>query len=226
MTSMFRTAMGPDFDRLHPALQRRFSVGLDSGEACLGDGVMDEIWLGGAWVRPFLLLGATRNILVPEAGRGVPFSIENVPYVDSFGRESVSFVRTFGFPDQARRFDAQMVLAPQGDRIIDYLGTHQHLAADLHLATDGRGGLVIRSGAYRFREGPVDLDLPPLVTAEALVHETYQEPTDTFHIDVQVTNRWFGPIFGYRGSFRARYLDASTLGVRPGLRPVREECRA
>ena len=33
MTSIFRTAMGDaEFGRLHPQLQRRFSVGLDSGE--------------------------------------------------------------------------------------------------------------------------------------------------------------------------------------------------
>jgi hypothetical protein len=225
MTSMFRTVMGSDFDRLHPELQRRFSVGLASGEACTGDGVMDEIWHGGRWVRPFLGLGGSRNILVPRAGHRIPFTIENVPYRDNFGRETVSFVRTFRFPDGARRFDAQMVLGPQGDRIVDYLGTHQHLASDLHLATDGRGGLVIRSGAHRFREGRIDVGVPTLVAGEAAVHETYDDRAGCFRIRVHVANRRFGPLFGYRGSFRTSYVDAATLGVRSGLRPVREECR-
>jgi hypothetical protein len=39
-------------------------------------------------------------------------------------------------------------------------------------------------------------------------------------------NRHFGPLFGYEGSFRATYTDVRTRGVRPGLRPVREEARA
>ena len=86
-TSIFRTVMGADFERLHPQLQRRFSVGLASGEACTGRGVMDRIWHGRAFVKPFLALGTTRNILVPRAGRGVPFVIENVPYSDGYGRE-------------------------------------------------------------------------------------------------------------------------------------------
>jgi hypothetical protein len=72
MTSIFRTVMGADFERLHPELRRRFSVGLASGEACTGHGVMDRVWHGRGFVKPFLALGATRHILVPRQGRNVP----------------------------------------------------------------------------------------------------------------------------------------------------------
>ncbi|GAA2735906.1 DUF4166 domain-containing protein [Streptomyces nogalater] len=226
MTSIFRTAMGPGFDRLHPALRRRFSVGLAGGEACTGRGVMDRIWHGPAFVKPFLALGGTRNILVPRAGRNVPFVIENVPYTDGFGRETVSFVRTFDLPGRARRFDAQMVLGPRGDRVLDYLGTHQHLATDLHFHAEPDGSLLIRSGAHRFREGPVDLRVPELVGATAEVRESYDETTGRFRVRVRVVNRYFGPLFGYEGSFTASYTDIRACGVRPGLRPVREEARA
>ncbi|MEU2063883.1 DUF4166 domain-containing protein [Streptomyces sp. NPDC013455] len=226
MTSIFRTAMGPAFHRLHPALQRRFSVGLASGEACTGRGVMDRIWHGPAFVKPFLALGATRNILVPRAGRNVPFVIENVPYADSFGRETVSFVRTFHLPGRARRFDAQMVLGPRGDRVLDYLGTHQHLASDLHFHAESDGSLLIRSGAHRFREGPVDVRVPELIGATAEVRESYDEAAGRFRIRVRVVNRYVGPLFGYEGSFTASYSDVRARGVRPGLRPVREEARA
>ncbi|MDH6219843.1 DUF4166 domain-containing protein [Streptomyces pseudovenezuelae] len=224
--SIFRTVMGADFDRLHPHLQRRFSVGLASGEACIGRGVMGRIWHGGAFVKPFLALGATRNILVPREGRDVPFVIENVPYVDSFGRETVTFVRTFDLPAGPRRFDAQMVLSPKGDRVLDYLGTHQHLASDLHFRAEPDGSLLIRSGEHRFREGVVDVRVPELIGATAEVRESYDDTTDRFRIRVRVVNRYFGPLFGYEGSFRATYTDIRTCGVRPGLRPVREESRA
>jgi hypothetical protein len=201
-------------------------VGLAGGEACTGHGVMERIWHGRGFVKPFLALGGTRNILVPRAGRNVPFMIENVPYADTFGRETVSFVRTFDLPGRPRRFDAQMVLSPKGDRVLDYLGTHQHLASDLHLSAEPDGSLLIRSGEHRFREGPVDVRVPELIGADAEVRESYDDSTGRFRIRVRVENRRFGPLFGYEGTFRATYTDVRTRGVRPGLRPVREEARA
>ncbi|MER6123809.1 DUF4166 domain-containing protein [Streptomyces sp. NPDC001795] len=226
MTSIFRTVMGADFERLHPQLRRRFSVGLVSGQACTGRGVMDRVWRGRGLVKPFLALGGTRNILVPRQGRNVPFVIENVPYADTFGRETVTFVRTFDLPGRARRFDAQMVLSPKGDRVLDYLGTHQHLASDLYFRAEPDGSLLIRSGEHRFREGPVDVRVPELIGAEAEVRESFDESTGCFRIRVRVVNRYFGPLFGYEGSFTVSYEDVGVRGVRPGLRPVREEARA
>ncbi|MGW7379700.1 DUF4166 domain-containing protein [Streptomyces sp. NPDC054794] len=218
--------MGADFDRLHPQLRRRFSVGLASGEACTGRGVMDRIWHGAAFVKPFLALGGTRNILVPRQGRHVPFVIENVPYADSFGRETVTFVRTFDLPGGSRRFDAQMVLSPKGDRVLDYLGTHQHLASELHFGAEPDGSLLIRSGEHRFREGVVDVRVPELIGATAEVRESYDDAAARFRIRVRVVNKYVGPLFGYEGSFTASYTNVRSCGVRSGLRPVREESRA
>lgn len=224
MTSIFQRALGADFGRLHPQLQRRFSVGLDSGEGCVGRGVMDRVWHGPGFVRPFLQLGATRNILVPGAGRDIPFVIENLPYRDGFGRETVTFVRTFHFSRGARRFDATMIFSEERQRIVDYLGTHQHLATDLHFAAED-GALVIRSGAHRFREGRLDARVPELVGGDAEVRESYDDAAGCFRIQVRVTNRYFGPLFGYQGRFAAEFVDVARCGVRPALRPVREEQR-
>ncbi|MFC4496123.1 DUF4166 domain-containing protein [Streptomyces ovatisporus] len=227
MTSIFQQALGAaDFARLHPEIRRRFSVGLGSGRACIGRGRMDRIWHGRGFVRPFLALGGSRNILVPEAGRDIPFTIENFPYRDSYGRETVTFVRTFEFPRRARRFDATMVHSAERGCIVDYLGTHQHLATDLHLEVDGAGALVIRSGEHRFREGPVDVRVPELLAGDAVVRESYDEKAGRFRIQVHVGNRRFGPLFGYEGSFAAEYADVTERGVRAGLRPLREEARA
>jgi hypothetical protein len=225
MTSIFREAMGEEFDRLHPRVRERFSVGLSSGRACIGRGVMDRVWHAGGWVRPFLALGATRNILLPRRGRDLPFVIENVPYRDGFGREAVTFVRTFDFAGRSERFDATMVLGPEGG-IVDYLGTHQHLATDLRLSADADGALVIRSVRHRFREGPVDVGVPQWLGGDALVREWFDDAAGVFRIRVRVTNRRFGPLFGYHGSFTAHYVEAAGHGLRAGLRPVREESRA
>lgn len=226
MTSIFRQALGADFDRLHPRIRRRFSVGLDSGEACVGSGRMTRIWHGGSFVRPFLALGGSRNILVPQAGRDVPFTIENFPYTDSYGRETVTFVRTFAFPRRTRRFDATMVYSPQRGCIVDYLGTHQHLATDLDLTAGRDGALVIRSGEHRFREGRIDARVPDLIGGEAVVRESYDDAARCFRIQVRVENRKFGPLFGYEGIFSAEFVDVTGCDAPAGLRPVREEARA
>lgn len=90
MTSIFEKALGSEFQRLHPMMQRRFGVGLDSGEACVGRGIMTVIRRGPWWTVPFLQLGRLRNILVPDIGSAVPFTIENYPYSDPYGRETVT----------------------------------------------------------------------------------------------------------------------------------------
>ncbi|MFD7911486.1 DUF4166 domain-containing protein [Streptomyces sp. NPDC059752] len=229
MTSIFRAHMGAAFDRLHPQIQRRFSVGLASGEGCIGRGTMERIWHGPAYVKPFLRLGGVRNILVPHEGRNVPFVIENLPYLDSFGRETVTFVRTFQLPGGAHRFDATMVHSPERDCVLDYLGTHQHLASDLHMSAEPDGSLLIRSGEHRFREGPLDVRVPDLIGGEAEVRESFDETTGRFRIRVRVVNRRFGPLFGYEGTFAASYVDARdrwASGLCGDLRPVREEVRA
>ncbi|WP_169136262.1 DUF4166 domain-containing protein [Streptomyces sp. HNM0575] len=244
--SIFQQALGPDFGRLHPQIRRRFSVGLASGEACTGSGTMSRIWHGRGFVRPFLALGGSRHILVPQAGRDIPFTIENFPYTDTYGRETVTFVRTFAFPRRTRsgrtrsrrtrsrpasprrtrRFDATMVFSRERGCIVDYLGTHQHLATDLHLTADDDGALVIRSGEHRFREGPVDVRVPELIGGDAEVRESYDDAAGLFRIQVTVRNRRFGPLFGYEGTFSAEFSPVRGRDVPTDLRPVREESRA
>ncbi|MEO7061721.1 MAG: DUF4166 domain-containing protein, partial [Lapillicoccus sp.] len=82
MSSIFQQALGLDFDRLHPRLQQRFGFSSSDGTACIGTGTMDRVWRGRAGIGPFLHLGAMRNLLFPESGRGMPFTIENYAYRD------------------------------------------------------------------------------------------------------------------------------------------------
>lgn len=225
MTSIFRRALGADFDRLHPHLQRRFGFASTDRTACVGTGVMDEIWRGRAFTLPFLHLGATRHILFPERGRDVPFTIENYAYRDGFGRETVTFVRTFQLPGVRRRFDATMIYSPLRGRVIDYLGTHQHLAVDLDLSVDGSGGLHIRTGSQRFHEGLLGVRLPLALSGTARVHEWFDERAGRFRIEVNVGNDRFGPLFGYRGSFTVSYRETTEEQVPTSVRPVRESRR-
>lgn len=221
MTSVFAQALGADFDRLHPMLRRRFGVGLDAGYACVGRGVMQEIRRGPWWTLPFLQLGAVRNILLPDVGHDVPFTISNFPYRDPFGRETVTFVREYRLRGRTRRFDATMVL--HEGRVVDYLGTHQHLAVDLDLRVLDDGSLHLTTHGQRFYEGPVGFRFPLLLSGEARLHEWFDDDEQLFHVDLEVRNRLLGFLFGYRGTFTCEFPEAVDA---PGeLQPVRHEVR-
>lgn len=221
MTSIFERALGADFARLHPMLQLRFGVGVAAGYGCVGTGVMSSIRRGPWWTVPFLYIGRFRNILIPDHGDDVPFTIENYPYIDPFGRETVTFVREYRVRARPSRFDATMVL--DGARVVDYLGTHQHLAVDLELSVEPDGSLHLRSDAQRFYEGPLAFRFPMLFSGRAELRESFDDTTGRYRIDLEVRNRVFGFLFGYSGEFTCEFLAATDAPSR--LKPVRHEIR-
>ncbi len=222
MTSIFEQALGADFARLSPMMRKRFGVGLESGYACIGRGTMSRIRRGPWWVVPFLYIGRIRNILIPDVGANVPFVIENYAYRDPFGRETVTFCREYRVRRRPSRFDATMVLSD--GRILDYLGTHQHLAVDLDLRVEDDGSLHLRSAAQRFREGPwISFRFPMLFSGRAELHERFDEDAGVYRIRMEVRNRVFGFLFGYEGEFTCEFPAASDAPDR--LKPVRHERR-
>lgn len=224
MTSIYQRALGSDFDRLHPQVRRRFGFSSEDQLACIGTGVMDEIWHGALYTLPFLYVGTWRRIMFPDRGTQVPFTIENYAYRDSFGRETVTWIRTFDLK-RRRRFDATMIYSERRGRIVDYLGTHQHLAVDIDLAVDERGGLRLRSGAQRFYERPIAFSFPMLFSGVADVHEWYDEGLGKFRISVEVKNRVWGRLFGYQGRFDVEWRPCRPEDVPSRVKPVREERR-
>jgi len=222
MTSIYEHALGSDFQRLHPQIQRRF--GFDSHDHCasIGRGVMSEVWHGAPYPLPFLYVGTWRRIMFPERGKNVPFTIENYAFVDPFGRETVSWIRTFEIHKQ-RRFDAYMIESEQCGCVVDYMGSHEHLAVDLELSVDERGGLRLRSGAQRFYEGVIGFRFPLLFSGIADVCEWYDDATQKFCIDVNVHNQTWGKLFGYRGSFDVEWREVKEIPAE--ILPLRYEQR-
>ena len=100
---------------------------------------MDDIWRGRWYVVPFLRIGSYRRILFPETGRKVRFEIRNYAYLDHFGRETVTWKRTFWFPTKVREFDEFFVFSESRNTPILYAGTHQHLSVDLNFAAEDDG---------------------------------------------------------------------------------------
>lgn len=225
MTSIFQEALGHDFDRLHPQMQWRFGFSSTDNVCHLGRGVMAEVWRGGWWTLPFLLLGSTRRVLFPSRGCNVPFTIENYAYVDDFGRETVTFARRFRMKRRVRAFDATMIMSDRRGTIVDYLGNHQHLAVVLHCSVDEDGALCLRSSAQRFYEGLIGFRFPLSFSGVAYVREWWDDRTQRFNIDVDVRNRYFGRLFGYRGSFTVTERSCTREEIPLDVLPVRQERR-
>lgn len=221
MTSIFEQALGNDFHRLHPMLQRRFGVGLEAGYGCVGRGTMSYVRRGPWWTIPFLYIGKFRNILIPDVGDNVPFVIENFPYLDPFGRETVTFVREYRVRRRPSRFDATMILS--NGKVLDYLGTHQHLAVDLDLSVGSDGSLHLRSGAQRFYEGPLAFRFPLLFSGHADLSEAYDDTAGCYRVRLEVRNGVFGFLFGYEGEFTCDFPEATDAPAR--LKPLRHETR-
>jgi hypothetical protein len=221
--SIYQRVLGTDFDRLHPRIQERFALTSAGRRAAIGHGTMNSVWRGPFYTLPFLYVGTWRNIMFPERDHDVAFQIENWAYRDSFGRETVTWLRTF-HTERTRRFDAYMIYSQARGRIVDYLGTHQHLAVDLDLSVDERGGIRLRSGEQRFYEGPIAFRFPLFFSGVADVCEWFDDSTGLYQIQVSVTNRIWGPLFGYRGSFDVEWIEAPD-GPPASLRPKREERR-
>ena len=224
MRSIYEQALGEKFKLLHPRIQERFGFSSRDNVACIGTGTMYEIWHGPFYTLPFLYIGSWRRIMFPEQGKSIPFTIKNYAYVDEHGRETVTWIRTFEAAI-SRRFDAYMIFSRQRDRIVDYLGTHQHLAVDIDLSVDERGGLRLRSAAQRFYEGSIGFSFPMIFSGIAEVCEWYEESDQHFHIRVDVKNRVWGPLFGYRGSFQVEWLSLKRHEIPADIMPVRCERR-
>ncbi|MCR9097498.1 MAG: DUF4166 domain-containing protein [bacterium] len=222
--SIVRRALGADFEKLHPELRKRHAFASADGVYSVGTGVMDRIWTGSIIFRPFLLIGSMRNIMFPESGENVPFRIECWAYRDRFDRETISLNRSYGLR-RARRFDEYVVDVPDSPSLIIYVGSHQHLAVDIAVSSSERGGIEFRTGRQRLMLGPFRLPFPLFASAEAVVHEWYDEEAAEFRIDGRVRNRLFGDVFGAVGRFQASVEAIPAEGVPARIRPVREEAR-
>lgn len=223
--SIYSKYLGSDFGKLHPMMQRRFGLGPEDGVYMLGRGMMTRIWNAGLHTRPFLYLGTRRNIMFPETGRDIPFTIENYAYYDTFGRETVAWIRKFDFPGRSRNFDATMVHSPERGTIVDYLGTMQHMVVDIAMKANDDGSMTITSTNQRMYIGKKRLVFPNLFSGDAEVNERYDEDKKRFGISVMVGNRTFGEICGYEGYFVAEYKGLAPGGVPAYVRPLREERR-
>jgi hypothetical protein len=222
--SIFQRALRADFDRLHPQLQRLFGLTCEDHVACISRGVMDAVQPGPLHVRPFLWLGSVRRIMFADAGADVPFTVENYVYVDRFGRETLTWLRTFHLTRE-RRFDEAMIFSEKRQCIVVYAGSHQHLAVELSPNVEPDGSLRMRTGAQRLYEWRIGIRFPRFFSADGDIHVWHDDATNQFGVHVEVANRLWGRAFHYRGRFSVEWRPCTPDQIPPQARPIREERR-
>ncbi|WP_168119640.1 DUF4166 domain-containing protein [Paenibacillus sp. HB172176] len=224
MASIYEQALGEQFRTLHPRIQQRFGFSSRDNRASIGEGVMESVWFSKLAFLP-LKLGTTRHIMFPQGGRDIPFTIENYAYLDSYGRETVSWNRKFDFGSHIRSFDATMIYSDERRKIVDYLGNKQHLAVDLMISPAPNGGIRIRSGEQRVYERWLGFTFPSMLTGAAEVCEWYDEAEACYRIKIEVVNPIIGPVFRYKGAFQTRFIEVDARRIPPDIKPLREEAR-
>ena len=226
MKSIYQQVLGSDFDKFHPKIQKRFGFSSNDLMASIGKEVMQSVWYGKPYTLPFLYIGTWRNIMFPQKEKNIPFTIENYVYKDKFGRETITWVRKYQFPKRVRRFDATMIYSEKRKRIVDYLGTHHHLEVDIEMTVAENGGIRLQSGEQRFYEGFLSFKFPMLFSGEANVCEWYDDKEQQFKISVVVSNKTWGKLFGYEGTFETEYKTENSIADIPkDVMPLREEIR-
>ena len=64
-----------------------------------------------------------------------------------------------------------------------------------------------------------------LFSGVADVREWYDEKAKRFRISVDVSNKTYGPLFGYRGSFEVEWVGVAPEKIPTHILPLRQETR-
>jgi hypothetical protein len=197
MTSIYQKVLGDQFGKLHPMLQKRYSLTKEKG--FIGKGEMIEISGGNFFIRKMFHLGVPYRVFFPERGRNIPFTIENKVREDGI----VEWNRTFLFKNQPRYFDAIMFLDEKETTIIDLFGKPAILGSTLAFDVDETtGAMEIRSLKQWLILKGKRLPLPRFLHGEARIIESFDEASQLFKVQVEVKNALLGTLFLYRGSFK------------------------
>ncbi|MFC7018399.1 MULTISPECIES: DUF4166 domain-containing protein [Haloarcula] len=213
MTGVYERALGSAAADLHPKVRERYDIGPDDG-VTVGRGEMDI--LRGTHVLPALYAMTARDMLFPEAGHDVPFTVTTAGY-DLDGHEAMTTRREFHFDRRTRRFDTVTVWDEAGERLLDFLGRGGPVATELHPRVED-GALVVEAGRQWAHLGDRYVELPGPLEADLEVRDRYDESGERYHVLATVENPLAGHVLSYRGAFTQQLTDRDAAG---DLRPLR-----
>jgi hypothetical protein len=194
MNTLFKIALGQDFERLAPVLKRHYALLPD--QEVVVEGTM-ETWNRFAWARalvPFM----------PIPARSVPVRVRNRGVVDA-GEICYEWQREFRYP--GRTITSYTLTRPdragQPFRVLDTFNHPANIGLTLALAVSDAGQVLTQTTAgpqYAIR-GKRYLPLPRLLHIYSLAEERALDE-DRIYTEVTVSHPLFGRLFGYRGELR------------------------
>ena len=165
-----------------------------------------------------------RRVMFPETGTDVRFTLANYAYLDHYGRETLTWNRSFDLATP-RRFDETLIYSDKRGQPIVYAGTHQHLADERLLSVDEDGSFILRTGAQRLYEWRIGIRFPLLFSGTANVRESFNDQLDRYEVSVVISHPIWGRIFGYDGWFRLQWQPCRREDIPSDAMASREECR-
>lgn len=213
MTGVYERALGDAAADLHPKVHERYAIG--PGDAtCVGSGEMTIS--RGTHVLPLLYAMTTQDMLFPEAGHDVPFTVTTVGLHTEAGHEALTTRREFEFGSKTRTFTSLTVWDEANGRLLDFLGTEGLVVSELHPRVD-HGALVVEAGRSWARAGGRYVRLPGPLRADVTVRDRYDPGDERFHVTAVVENALAGHVLSYLGAFTQE--RRAVEGVPAALRP-------
>jgi small multidrug resistance pump len=213
-SSPFAPVLGMHRERLASPLAVQF-FGTDGGHRVRMDGVMHRVWHRHEWLRPFFMLLAFAHIFFPDVGHDVGASM-----VVSPTKHGVTWRRTFAFA-RRRRFDATMSYRA-GIGVVEQVGPWGLIQVPWCVSVIASDTIEITTGRVWLQAAGWKLMIPEVL--QVAVKAVERVMGDAIEVELVLTHRYLGPIFGYDGTFNVRREGARSPAQLPddvGLRRYR-----
>jgi hypothetical protein len=203
--SPFSAILEPYADVLPPAFREQYLLPANAPYHIELGGQMRRVWHRPRWLWPVFWLLAQGNTFFPETGHNIPAQLIVRAGRGANGEPWQTWERIFYFPGRQRRYASQMTYDSRRALVAEWQGPNQMLQemAEVRFTPPNTlEFLTVESWAH-FGRNRVGLPRGGWVTAH-VVETAHTEQTALSDVRLTITHPWFGPIFGYEGTFRAR----------------------
>jgi hypothetical protein len=211
-TALFERALGGAWSRLHPQVTDRYGLVAGEDRQAVGRGTMSRLDRHPLAFPAFRVL-AFDDVLVPESGIDVPFTITTTAFVDDAGYEALFLRREFE-TEPPRQFVDTLRWNPRRECLTDLLGNRGHIAVDINL-DEADGALELTLGRQWLRAGGRYLPLPGPAIPTGTLRDWYDD-REQFRVAADVESPLLGTIFGYEGHFENSFRESTEID--PGER--------